>query len=151
MIYILYDIIVRLVIASLRGAPPHVRAIPPAASTARTRFGTVWLAPFQTHKVHARHMSLSFRRGNRSQRDEDTAVTIAELKHGQDKLVELVQVSVRTACPLSSLPPTNPCTHTHARTHILHVCHRKTRHPGLVITRASTVSCGRSRRSRVRS
>ena len=41
-------------------------------------------------------MSLSFRRGNRTQRDDDTAATIAELKQGQDKLVELVQVSVRT-------------------------------------------------------
>jgi len=36
-------------------------------------------------------MSLSFRRGNRTQRDDDTAATIAELKQGQDKLVELVQ------------------------------------------------------------
>lgn len=54
-------------------------------------------------------MSLS-RRGNRTQRDEDTAATVAELKQGQDKLVELVQVSVRTASPLSCSPPTNPRT-----------------------------------------
>ena len=44
-------------------------------------------------------------------------MTITELKQGQNKLVELVQVSVRTACPLSSSPPTNPCTHTHTHTH----------------------------------
>ena len=66
--------------------------------------------------------SLSFRRGNRTQRDEDTAATIAELKQGQDKLVELVQVSVRTASPLSCSPPTNPYTHP---TQDLHVCSAK--------------------------
>ena len=150
MIYILYDIILRLMIPSFSGdssLPIRSARFRPLPARREHVFGHRLARSIQTHRA----MSLSFRRGNRSQRDEDTAVTIAELKQGQDKLVELVQVSVRTACPLSSLPPTNPCTHTHARTHILHVCHRKTRHPGLVITRASTVSCGRSRRSRVRS
>ena len=49
-------------------------------------------------------------------------LTRAELKQGQDKLVELVQVSVRTASPLSCSPPTNPYTHP---TQDLHVCRAK--------------------------
>eukprot|EP00964_Phaeocystis_antarctica_P015612 scaffold8633_cov29-Phaeocystis_antarctica.AAC.2 len=87
-------------------------------------------------------MSLSFRRGNRTQRDEDTAATIAELKQGQDKLVELVQVSVRTASPLSCSPPM--CVFVTAR-------HFTLTSPSLCVNSASTASCGRSRRSRGRS
>ena len=90
-------------------------------------------------------MSLS-RRGNRTQRDEDTAATVAELKQGQDKLVELVQVSVRTASPLSCSPPTNPRT-PHKTCMFVTAKH----FTDLALIRASTVSCGRSRRSRGRS